>query len=83
MSPAPVVADTQQDLQLQTLARAFEALLLTTQELGSKERRLQQRLEYANTEVTFSSPSLYPPPSPVSYDEKNRLALDQESHLRR
>lgn len=50
MSPAPVVADTQQDLQLQTLARAFEALLLTTQELGSKERRLQQRLEYANTE---------------------------------
>lgn len=65
MSPAPVVADTQQDLQLQTLARAFEALLLTTQELGSKERRLQQRLEYANTEVIISFPSstLLPPQS--------------------
>ncbi|KAL4897416.1 hypothetical protein BDV59DRAFT_44436 [Aspergillus ambiguus] len=50
MSPAPVVADTQQDLRLQTLARAFEALLLTTQELGCQERRLQQRLEYANNE---------------------------------
>ncbi|KAF9883106.1 hypothetical protein FE257_004085 [Aspergillus nanangensis] len=50
MSPAPVVMETPQDLQLQTLGRAFEALLLTTQQLGYKERRLQQRLEYANSE---------------------------------
>ena len=51
MSPAPVAADTQQDLQLQTLARAFEALLLTIQQLGCRDQLLQQRLEYASDEV--------------------------------
>ncbi|PKY00647.1 hypothetical protein P168DRAFT_293489 [Aspergillus campestris IBT 28561] len=50
MSPAPVAADSQQDLQLQTLARAFEALLLTIQQLGCRDHLLQQRLEYASDE---------------------------------
>ncbi|KAL4945964.1 hypothetical protein BDV06DRAFT_218856 [Aspergillus oleicola] len=50
MSPAPLAADPQPDRQLKTLARAFEALLLTTQQLSSKEKLLQQRLEYAHDE---------------------------------
>ncbi|PIG80296.1 hypothetical protein AARAC_009889 [Aspergillus arachidicola] len=50
MSPAPVPASQQQDPQLQTLAKAFEALLLTTQQFICKERILQQRLEYAYDE---------------------------------
>lgn len=59
MSPAPVAASQQQDSQLQTLAKAFEALLLTTQQYICKERILQQRLEYAYDEVgtlPFSTP---------------------------
>ncbi|KAF7122165.1 hypothetical protein CNMCM5793_000121 [Aspergillus hiratsukae] len=50
MSPASAVNDMQQDLQLQTLARSFEALLLTIQHLGCKERVLHQRLRYAHDE---------------------------------
>ncbi|EAW10886.1 uncharacterized protein ACLA_065180 [Aspergillus clavatus NRRL 1] len=50
MSPAPVVNETQPDLQLRTLARALEALLLSIQQLGCKERLLQQRLKYAHDE---------------------------------
>ncbi|KAE8417040.1 hypothetical protein BDV36DRAFT_187341 [Aspergillus pseudocaelatus] len=50
MSPAPVAASGQQDPQLQTLAKAFEALLLTTQQFICKERSLQQKLEYAYDE---------------------------------
>ncbi|KAL4801905.1 hypothetical protein BDV18DRAFT_147774 [Aspergillus unguis] len=50
MSPAPLAVDPQPDRQLKTLARAFEALLLTTQQLSSKEKLLQQRLEYAHEE---------------------------------
>lgn len=50
MSPAPIAASMQQDPQLQTLARAFEALLLITQQLICKEKCLQQRLEYAHDE---------------------------------
>ncbi|KAH8431183.1 uncharacterized protein LDX57_008842 [Aspergillus melleus] len=50
MSPAPVAADMQTDHSLQTLARAFEALLLTAQQLSCKEKSLQQRLKYANNE---------------------------------
>ncbi|KAL4994421.1 hypothetical protein BDV10DRAFT_176876 [Aspergillus recurvatus] len=50
MSPAPLAADSQPDRQLRILARAFEALLLTTQQLSSKEKLLQQRLEYAHDE---------------------------------
>ncbi|KAL4792716.1 hypothetical protein BDV19DRAFT_368007 [Aspergillus venezuelensis] len=50
MSPAPLAADPQPDRQLKTLARAFEALLLTTQQLSSKKKLLQQRLEYAHDE---------------------------------
>lgn len=57
MSPAPLAADSQPDQQSKTLARAFEALLLTTQQLSSKEKLLQQRLEYAHDEVI----SLFPP----------------------
>ncbi|KAE8351551.1 hypothetical protein BDV28DRAFT_136843 [Aspergillus coremiiformis] len=50
MSPAPVAASLQQDPQLQTLARAFEAFLLTTQQLICQKNSLQQRLEYAHDE---------------------------------
>ena len=90
MSPAPIAAEMQQDQRLETLARAFEALLMTTQQLNCKEKSLQQRLEYASDEVTTPSTSFsfsryvcaLPPPC-VSKDEKKRLALDQESLLRR
>ncbi|OOF91035.1 hypothetical protein ASPCADRAFT_178148 [Aspergillus carbonarius ITEM 5010] len=50
MSPAPIAAEMQQDQRLETLARAFEALLMTTQQLNCKEKSLQQRLEYASDE---------------------------------
>ncbi|PWY77133.1 hypothetical protein BO70DRAFT_372433 [Aspergillus heteromorphus CBS 117.55] len=40
----------QHDHQLETLARAFEALLLTTQQLSCREKSLQQRLKYASDE---------------------------------
>ncbi|EAW20972.1 uncharacterized protein NFIA_115080 [Aspergillus fischeri NRRL 181] len=50
MSPASAVNELQQDLQLQTLARSFEALLLTIQRLGCKERDLHRRLKYAHDE---------------------------------
>ncbi|KAL4875506.1 hypothetical protein BJY04DRAFT_201886 [Aspergillus karnatakaensis] len=50
MSPAPLAADAQPDRQLKTLARAFEALLLTTQHISSKEQLLQQRLKDAHDE---------------------------------
>jgi hypothetical protein len=55
MSPAPLAADLQPDRQLKILARAFEALLLTTQRLTQKEHLLHQRLEYAHDEVNSSS----------------------------
>ena len=51
MSPAPHAADSQPDRQLKILARAFEALLLTTQQLSFKQKLFQQRLEYAHDEV--------------------------------
>ncbi|RAL04363.1 uncharacterized protein BO80DRAFT_347493 [Aspergillus ibericus CBS 121593] len=50
MSPAPIAAEAQQDQRLETLARAFEALLMTAQQLNCKEKSLQQRLEYASDE---------------------------------
>ncbi|GFN13937.1 hypothetical protein AtubIFM55763_009965 [Aspergillus tubingensis] len=50
MSPAPIAAEMQQDQRLETLARAFEALLLTTQQLSCREKSLQQRLKYASDE---------------------------------
>ncbi|KAI9372022.1 hypothetical protein BJX61DRAFT_553266 [Aspergillus egyptiacus] len=50
MSPAPLTADSQSDRQLKTLARAFEALLLTTRRIASKEKLLQERLKYAQDE---------------------------------
>lgn len=57
MSPA-VEAETpgQQEQQLQTLARAFDALLLTAHQLCLRERELRRRVEYAHDEVglTFS-----------------------------
>lgn len=52
MSPAPVIPETQQNPQLQTLAKAFEALLLTVHQLNDKERSLQQRLKYANEQYS-------------------------------
>lgn len=68
MSPAPVATETQQDLQLQTLAKSFEALLLTAHKLNCKEKTLQQRLKYAHDEVNtfFPLPPTCPLPSPVS-----------------
>lgn len=53
MSPAPIAAEMQQDQRLETLARAFEALLLTTQQLSCREKSLQQRLKYASDEVNI------------------------------
>ncbi|GIK04116.1 hypothetical protein Aspvir_008192 [Aspergillus viridinutans] len=50
MSPVSAVNEMQQDLQQQTLARSFEALLLTIQHLGCKERDLHRRLKYAHDE---------------------------------
>ncbi|KAL4869655.1 hypothetical protein BDV12DRAFT_167389 [Aspergillus spectabilis] len=50
MSPAPLAADSQSDRQLKILARAFEALLLTTQHISSKEQLLQERLKDAYDE---------------------------------
>ncbi|KAL2824751.1 hypothetical protein BDW59DRAFT_147013 [Aspergillus cavernicola] len=50
MSPAPLAADLQPDRQLKALARAFEALLLTTQQLSCKEKLLEERLQYAHDE---------------------------------
>ncbi|KAL4917075.1 hypothetical protein BDW62DRAFT_184515 [Aspergillus aurantiobrunneus] len=50
MSPDSLAAESQPDRQLKILARAFEALLLTTQQLSSQEKLLQKRLEYAHDE---------------------------------
>lgn len=58
MSPAPVSTETLQDLQVQTLAKSFEALLLTAHELNCKEKTLQQRLKYAHDEVNAFPTSL-------------------------
>lgn len=72
MSPAPVAADSQQDLQLQTLARAFEALLLTIQQLGCRDHFLQQRLEYASDEVRLAISCLLVPPRPLPQSQMTR-----------
>lgn len=50
MSPVSLAADSQPDRQLKILARAFETLLLTTQQTNSKAKYLQERLEYAHDE---------------------------------
>ncbi|KAL3472431.1 hypothetical protein BJX99DRAFT_235537 [Aspergillus californicus] len=50
MFPAPLAADSQPDRQLKILARAFEALLLTTQQFAYNEKLIQGRLEYAHDE---------------------------------
>lgn len=57
MSPVSLAADSQPDRQLKILARAFETLLLTTQQTNSKAKYLQERLDYAHDEV---SSSLFP-----------------------
>lgn len=46
-----MISETQQNLQLQTLAKSFEALLLTVHQLSDKERSMQQRLKYAHQQV--------------------------------
>lgn len=83
MSPAPVATEKQQDLQLQTLAKSVEALLLTAHELNRKEKTLQQRLKYAHDEVNTSPASLHftylPSPLPCLQMMRKKLALDQES----
>jgi len=66
MSPTPVITETQQNLQLQTLARAFEALLLTAHQLSDKERSLQQRLKYAHEQVNTLLPLSLFATTPVS-----------------
>lgn len=63
MSPVSLAADSQPDRQLKILARAFETLLLTTQQTNSKAKYLQERLEYAHDEV-FSP--LHTPLIPLS-----------------
>lgn len=85
MSPASAVNELQQDLQLQTLARSFEALLLTIQHLGCKERDLHRRLEYAHDEVNYITHlhSCCQIPPPLWSQMTRKLALDQESLLRR
>lgn len=50
MSPAAVIQKSQ-DQHLQSLARAFAALLITTQRLSCKEKELQQQVKYAHEEV--------------------------------
>ncbi|KAL1963235.1 hypothetical protein VTN77DRAFT_8560 [Rasamsonia byssochlamydoides] len=50
MSPARVLEPTEKDQQLQTLARALDALLLTAQQLSLKEQDLQRRVKYAHDE---------------------------------
>ncbi|BDD60502.1 hypothetical protein MPDQ_002665 [Monascus purpureus] len=49
MSPAAVIQKSQ-DQHLQSLARAFAALLITTQRLSCKEKELQQQVKYAHEE---------------------------------
>ncbi|KAL2009307.1 hypothetical protein VTN00DRAFT_7501 [Thermoascus crustaceus] len=49
MFPARV-DETEQERQLQALAKGFDALLLTAQRLSSKEQELQRRLKYAHDE---------------------------------
>lgn len=86
MSPGRVIEHADQDRHLETLARGFDALLVTVQILSCKEQELQRRLKYSHEEVrSLASVHLpIPPPHPpVSNDEKIRLALDRESHLRR
>lgn len=61
MSPARVDERTEQEQQLQVLAKGFDALLLTAQRLSFKEQELQRRLRYAHDEVYSSIPPL---PSP-------------------
>lgn len=77
MSPAPVMMNAPQSLQVQTLAKSFEALLVTAHQLSCKEKALQQRLKYAHNEVNiffflcflflFPAPFI---PLTVSNDEK-------------
>ncbi|KAL5339282.1 hypothetical protein BJX70DRAFT_364380 [Aspergillus crustosus] len=50
MCPAPLAADLQPDRQLNILARALEALLLTIQHISSKEEILHERLKDAHNE---------------------------------
>lgn len=64
--------NTPQSLQVQTLAKSFEALLLTAHQLSCKEKALQQRLKYAHNEVNIPFFFFYCPlhPPTVSNDEK-------------
>lgn len=68
MSPARVDEQSEQERQLQALAKGFDALLLTAQRLSSKEQVLQRRLKYAHDEV--HSPAFSPPSPAVSNDER-------------
>ena len=78
MSPAPVATETLQDLQVQTLAKSFEALLLTAHELNCKEKTLQQRLKYAHDEVnafpTFLPISPTCPLPPLSPSDEKKIS---------
>ena len=85
MSPAPVMMDT----PLQTLAKSFEALLLTAHQLSCKEKALQQRLKYAHDEVNISRSFLlktfafYLPPLLSPNDEKKISSRSGVAFLRR
>lgn len=45
------------DSRLQSLASAFEGLLLTVHQLSCRDSHLQQRLKYAHDEVSTIYPS--------------------------
>ncbi|KKK19844.1 hypothetical protein ARAM_004944 [Aspergillus rambellii] len=74
MSPAPLAADVQPGRQLKILARAFEALLLTTQQLSTKEKLLETRLKYAADEVLLLFRTIASHPHDVPSDEKNVIS---------
>lgn len=76
MSPAgEAETPSQQEQQLQTLARAFDALLLTAHQLCLRERDLRRRVEYAHDEVG-SNVFFFPNTSSDLHDEQI-LALDR------
>ncbi|KAL1848817.1 hypothetical protein Plec18167_004397 [Paecilomyces lecythidis] len=50
MSPGRVIEHADQDRHLETLARGFDALLVTVQILSCKEQELQRRLKYSHEE---------------------------------
>jgi hypothetical protein len=76
LAPDPSFGDLEQTANL--LASGFESLLLEVGRLAQRERYLKSRLDYAHDEVC----GLPPQPNFPIYDEKSKLALDQELPFR-